>query len=99
MIPAQEWAGNKNIAGNRGGSWMDGRFLQSTFTGTRLANDEKPDVGCDGAGGLSALRSLPSLPVNIGMCDGSVRAIVAPLALDVWHNLAARNDGNVIPQF
>ena len=96
---AQEWAASKGIAGNRGASWMDGRFLQGTFTGTRVGNDEKPDVDCAGKGGLSALRSMPNLPVNVGMCDGSVRAITTPLALDVWHNLTARNDGNPIPQF
>jgi prepilin-type N-terminal cleavage/methylation domain-containing protein len=95
----QEWAGNKNIAGNRGACWMDGRFLQGTFTGTRVGNDEKPDVGCGGAGGLSALRSMPGLPINVGMCDGSVRAIVKPLELKVWNNLTARSDGNVLPEF
>jgi len=94
-----EWAGNKNIAGNRCASWLDGRFLQGTFTGTRVANDDKPDVDCAGTGGLSGLRSFPNLPVNIGMGDGSVRSVTTPLGLDVWHNLAARNDGNVIPEF
>jgi type II secretory pathway pseudopilin PulG len=95
----QDWAGNKNIAGNRCASWLDGRFLQGTFTGTRVANDEKPDVDCAGTGGLSALRNHPNLPINIGMGDGSVRSVTTPLGLDVWHNLAARNDGNVIPEF
>jgi prepilin-type N-terminal cleavage/methylation domain-containing protein len=96
---AQEWAGNKNIAGNRCASWMDGRFLQGTFTGTRVANDTQPDVDCAGNGGLSALRNNPGRPVNVGICDGSVRAIMTPLGLEVWHNLAGRNDGNPIPQF
>ncbi len=95
----QEWAGNKNIAGNRCSSWLDGRFLQGTFTGTRVVSDEKPDVDCAGAGGLSGLRNFLNRPVNIGLCDGSVRSVMPALGLDVWHNLAARNDGNANPQF
>src|SRR5262249_21571689 len=35
----QEWKDGKNIAGDRCASWMDGRFLQGTFTGTRALND------------------------------------------------------------
>jgi prepilin-type processing-associated H-X9-DG protein len=95
----QEFKDNKNIAGNRGSSWMDGRFLQGMFTGTRVANDEKPDVDCGGSGGLSALRSMPGTPVNVGMCDGSVRAITKELKLEIWNHLTSRNDGNVIPPF
>ncbi len=95
----QEWKANQNIVGNRGSSWMDGRFLQGTFTGTRVANDERPDVNCAGTGGLSALRNLPNLPINVGMCDGSVRAIGKPLDLTVWNHLTSRNDGNVLPDF
>ena len=95
----QEFKDNKNIAGNRGSSWMDGRFLQGMFTGTRVANDEKPDVDCGGVGGLSALRSMPGTPVNVGMCDGSVRGITKELKLEVWHQLTSRNDGQAIPEF
>src|SRR5207302_7390609 len=36
---AKEWKDGKNIAGDRGKSWMDGRFLQGTFTATRTLND------------------------------------------------------------
>ncbi len=95
----QEFKDNKNIAGNRGSSWMDGRFLQGLFTGTRVANDEKPDVDCGGIGGLSALRSMPGTSVNVGMCDGSVRTITKELKLDVWNRLTSRNDGQPIPEF
>src|SRR4029077_1560939 len=62
-----DFKNNKNIAGNRCASWMDGRFLQGTFTGTRLVNDDKPDVDCGGMGGLSALRSMPGAFVNVSM--------------------------------
>jgi hypothetical protein len=33
------------------------------------------------------------------MADGSVRVIHKGVKLDVWKNLASRNDGNVIPDF
>src|SRR5262249_46948719 len=55
----QEFKDNKAIAGDRCASWMDGRFLQGTFNGLgRKPNDERPDVSCEGLGGLSAARSL-----------------------------------------
>jgi type II secretory pathway pseudopilin PulG len=94
----KDFKDNKNIEGNRCSAWIDGRFLQGTFTGTRVLNDERPDVSCAGAGGLSALRGLRDYG-NIGMCDGSVRVISKQVKLDVWKNLASRNDGNVIPEF
>ena len=53
----QDFKDDKHIAANRCASWMDGRFLQGTFTGTRPINDTKPDVDCAGLGGVSALRS------------------------------------------
>jgi type II secretory pathway pseudopilin PulG len=94
----QDFADNKNIAGDRGACWMDGRFLQGTFTGTRGINDKKPDVNCGGAGGLSALRGLNTF-TNIGMCDGSVRTITDKVKPDVIKILAGRNDGQVVPDF
>ena len=54
----QDWKDDKNIAGDRCASWMDGRFLQGTFNGKLKLNDERPDVSCGGEGGVSALRSL-----------------------------------------
>lgn len=93
-----EWKDGKNIVGDRGAAWIDGRFLQGTFTGTRLANDPRPDVACDRLGGLSGLRGLTG-GANIAMCDGSVRFVSDKVALETWKRLAARNDGNVLPEF
>jgi hypothetical protein len=67
---------NRNIAGDRGSSWMDGRFLQGTFNGRLRLNDPRPDVSCAGAGGVSTLRSLDD-SVLVGVCDGSVRTLSA----------------------
>ncbi len=91
----KDFADNKHIAGDRCASWLDGRFLQGTFTGTRLFNDKRPDVDCGGAGGLSALRSLTP-NVSAAMGDGSVHTWSKALTLDVIKALAGRNDGIVI---
>jgi type II secretory pathway pseudopilin PulG len=92
---AQDFNENKNIAANRGESWMDGRFLQGTFTATRKLNDDRPDVDCAGAGGLSSLRSArPNGLVVIALCDGSVRSLTPNLSLKTWKNAASANDGN-----
>ena len=94
----KEWEKDKNIAADRGTSWMDGRFLQGTFTGTRPLNDAKPDVNCGGYGGLSGARIIGNNGL-IGFCDGSVRTISKDVKLDVWKALAGRNDGLVVPDF
>ena len=91
-----EWKDGKHIAGDRCASWMDGRFLQGTFTGTRVLNDSRPDVNCGGAGGLSGLRSLDK-GANVAFCDGSVRYLGGNISLETWHLLTARNDGLVLP--
>jgi type II secretory pathway pseudopilin PulG len=92
----QEWKDNKEIAGDRCATWMDGRFLQGTFTAARVPNDARPDVDCGGAGGLSALRTYQDT-VNVAICDGSVRAIKVKIARNVWEALSTRNGGEVIP--
>jgi prepilin-type processing-associated H-X9-DG protein len=89
----KEWKDNKNIAGDRCASWMDGRFLQGTFVPGRAVNGDKPDVDCGGAGGLAGLRSQFD-GANIGMCDGSVRFVSKKMSLETWKNLASKDDGN-----
>jgi prepilin-type processing-associated H-X9-DG protein len=91
----EDFKDDKHIAADRCASWMDGRFLQGTFTSTRMINDERPDVNCGGEGGLSGLRSLGRI-TNIAMCDGSVRAITKDVKIEVWKALATRNGGEVI---
>jgi len=92
----QDFKDDKNIAGDRCASWMDGRFLQGTFTGTRPLNDAKPDVSCGGAGGLSGLRSV-SDGVSVGFADGSVRFISQAAKPNIWKLLTSRNDGLPLP--
>jgi hypothetical protein len=96
----KEWKAGKNVVGTRGSSWIEGRFLQTMFTGTLKLNDPRPDVDCGGAGGESSLRSLDD-SVLVGMCDGSIRALSAKrLTLATWQNAVNTSDGNVLgPDF
>jgi hypothetical protein len=93
----QDFKDDKNIAGDRCASWMDGRFLQGTFTGTRQPNDARPDVDCGGAGGLSALRSLHDT-VGVAMGDGSARMVKKTVSKETWKALVTRNGGEVITE-
>lgn len=94
----RDFQDDKHIAADRGASWMDGRFLQGTFTASRTLNDSRPDVNCGGLGGLSGLRSL-SGTVNVGYADGSVRPMNEKVTLDIWKALATRSGGEVVPDF
>jgi prepilin-type processing-associated H-X9-DG protein len=94
----KDFKDGKNIASNRCAAWIDGRFLQGTFNGTRKVNDPRPDVSCEGEGGLSGLRSLDN-GTNVGFADGSVRYILDTVNPDVWRLLTSRNDGQSIPDF
>ena len=94
----QDFKEGKHIAGNRCASWMDGRFLQGTYTATRQLNDARPDVDCGGAGGLSALRSF-SEGVHIALADGSVRSVSVSVKFATWKLLHSRADGEALPDF
>ena len=94
----KDFKAGKNVVSDRASAWIDGRFLQGTFNGTRKINDARPDVSCEGEGGLSGLRSL-ARGANTAFADGSVRYIDDNLGVDVWRALTGRNDGIVIPNF
>jgi type II secretory pathway pseudopilin PulG len=94
----QEFKDSKNIAGDRCASWMDGGFLQGTFTATRRINDPRPDVNCAGAGGLSGPRTATGTAVA-EFCDASVRTIRPDVKLDVLKALATWNGGEEIKDF
>lgn len=94
----QDFKDDKNIAADRCASWMDGRFLQGTFTATRVVNDARPDVDCGGQGGLSGPRTLTEA-TNVLLADGSVRTISMACNLNTWKILAGRNEGQVPGDF
>jgi type II secretory pathway pseudopilin PulG len=94
----KDFKGGKQIASDRGAAWIDGRFLKGTFTGTRKVNDPRPDVDCEGEGGLSGLRSL-GRGANTDFADGHVAYIGDNVGADIWRALTGRNDGTVIPSF
>src|SRR5262249_13155012 len=91
----KDWKADKSIAADRRTRWTDGRFLQGTFTATRKVNDAKPDVDCDGAGGLSGMRAMQP-GVNVGMADGSVRFISASISFETWKAACTRAGGEVL---
>jgi prepilin-type processing-associated H-X9-DG protein len=91
-----DFKAGKNIAHDRGAAWIDGRFLKGTFTGTRKVNDPRPDVDCEGEGGLSGLRGLND-GANVAMCDGSARFVLGTTSAATWRLLTCRNDGQPIP--
>jgi Tfp pilus assembly protein PilE len=85
---------DKNIAGDRCASWMDGRFLQGTFNGRLGINDERPDVSCGGISGVSALRSFDQITC-IGMCDGSVRILHMGISHATWKTVLTPSKGDI----
>ena len=74
---------------------MDGRFLQGLFNGRLTPNDEKPDVTCEGKGGVFAPRSLDSV-VLAGMADGSVRNINMKISIETWRAALTIAGGEVL---
>lgn len=86
---------NKNIAGDRCASWMDGRFLQGTFNGKLRPNDKRPDVSCGGVSGVSALRGYESY-VLVGMMDGSVRTVSTAISHTTWKAAMTPNGNEVL---
>jgi type II secretory pathway pseudopilin PulG len=86
---------DKNIAGDRCASWMDGRFLQGTFNGKLRPNDERPDVSCGGVSGVSALRSFESY-VLVALFDGSVRTVDGKISHTTWKAAMTPNGGEVL---
>jgi len=97
-VGVEDWKGDKNIAADRGGAWIEGKFLQGTFTATLGLNDERPDVTCAGLGGVSSLRT-PTLTVQICFGDGSVRSVRPNVNFMTWQALCTRGGGEVIADF
>jgi type II secretory pathway pseudopilin PulG len=91
----KDFEDGKQIAGDRGVTWMDGRFLRSTINLTRGFNDAKPDVDCGGDGGLAGPRSFIG-GTNVGMVDGAVRFVSSSAKLDTWKAVATRAGNEVI---
>jgi hypothetical protein len=89
-----DWKGDRNISGGRCDCWVNGRFLHGTFNGALAPNDERPDVSCGGAGGLSAARSL-SDRIHVALGDGSARELNAKkISFETWKNAMDPADGN-----
>lgn len=90
-----DFKAGKELAGNRGACWLDGNFLQATFTGTRVPNDPRPDIDCEGAGGLSALRSLDGLTPLL-FVDGHVSTVTKKMDIKVWKAITDVKNKNAV---
>jgi hypothetical protein len=75
----KEWTDGKHIAGDRCASWMDGRFLQGSMNVRLALDDPRPDVSCQGAGGVSALRTLDGVSLIL-LADESTRVITTKMS-------------------
>ena len=91
----EDFKDDKNIAGDRCASWMDGRFLEGTFNTRLKLNDERPDVSCGGLGGVSSMRSFQP-GVVAAICDGSVRFVSNGISIETWRAASTRNGGEVL---
>jgi hypothetical protein len=89
----QDFKNNTNIASDRCSCWMSGRFLQGTFNGVLRPNDERPDVSCQGVGGIATARSLGKT-VRVALGDGSAKSIeVEKISYETWTNAMDPADG------
>ena len=93
---AKKKKGAREIVGNRGGSWMDGAYLQSTITAGRGADSAKPDADCGGEGGMAGPRSSHAGLFMVALCDGSVRGVSAKIKLATWKAACTRAGGEVL---
>jgi type II secretory pathway pseudopilin PulG len=91
----KDFKADKHIAGDRGASWMDGRFLQATIIGSLKVNDTRPDVDCAGDGGVSGARTL-GRTVIVGLGDGSVRGVSTSISLTTWQAACTSAGGEVL---
>jgi prepilin-type N-terminal cleavage/methylation domain-containing protein/prepilin-type processing-associated H-X9-DG protein len=82
----------------RGQSWADGLAWSSGYNHWRGPNSPAPDC-CSFLGVWKAARSRHPGGVNALRGDGSVAFFSDTIPLDVWRNLGARNDGQVIGHF
>lgn len=85
----------KNLAADRGDSWMNGKFLSSLITITRENDSKKPDVSCEGVGGLAGARSMDGSPCVL-LGDGSVRTVTGRTSLTTMQAAATRAGGEVL---
>jgi type II secretory pathway pseudopilin PulG len=91
----RDWKAGENVVGDRCSTWLDGRFLQTTFSATLKFNDDHPDVEYGGDGGRSALRA-PDDVILIALGDGSVRGLSArKVSLQVWQAACTAAGGEV----
>lgn len=81
---------------DRGGAWIGGQSLNSTFVTTRPPNDRFVDCWGPSFGSTNfAARSFHTGGVNMGYCDGSVRFLSSAIDQMVYASFGTREGGEV----
>jgi prepilin-type N-terminal cleavage/methylation domain-containing protein/prepilin-type processing-associated H-X9-DG protein len=86
--------------GERGARWINGQYGDTLYNHFYTPNASFWD--CSNANhvqGLTTARSQHPAGVNVLLCDGSVRAVVNGVAMDVWRALATRAGGEVVGEY
>jgi prepilin-type N-terminal cleavage/methylation domain-containing protein len=87
----------KPVSHFRGQTWADGLAWSSGYNHWRTPNTPVPDC-CSFLGVWKAARSHHPGGVNALRGDGSGLFLGDSISLDIWRNLGARSDGEVIGQ-
>lgn len=84
---------------DRGGAWIGGQALNSTFTTNRPPNDVRVDCWGPSFGSTNFVaRSMHPGGVNISYCDGSVTFLTSSVDPVLYSYMGTRNGGEVVTQ-
>lgn len=82
---------------DRGGTWIGGQALNSTFITSRGPNDKFVDCWGPSFGSTNFVaRSMHPGGVNISLCDGSVRFLATSVDLVTYSSMGTRSGGEVV---
>ena len=83
---------------DRGGAWIGGQSLNSTFVTARPPNDKRVDCWGPSFGSTNFVaRSLHVGGVNMGLCDGSVQFVSSSIDPAIYASMGTREGGEVPP--
>jgi hypothetical protein len=95
MLVEAECQAATSWGGNRGGGWIQGDQLNSTFNTYFPPNGSIPDCHAHGRGWFAA-RSVFAGGVHVLLGDGSVRFVMNGVDINTWRALSTRGSGEAI---